>query len=338
VHHERGLSCIDCHVHTEVMGDGIAHAHKEDQVEITCESCHGPHDEPAAPWAAVADDISRDIVRLRDREPGARELVHQGRRGTPLWNLRSSPAGPVLLGKGDGKPHPVTPTPADLNHQLPGHERLSCSSCHSAWAPWCATCHTRYEPDGRQWDFGRARETAGAWVESADGYGWGEPALAVRADDRIVPAIPGMMLTIQSAAGQPPLRRRLFAAIDPHTTRTQARSCASCHRSARALGWGSGELDFDPAEPRFVPASPNPAAPSRAQDGWTEPYPEPPGAGTRTGLRSLDATEQRAVLLVGRCLPCHESVGDPVYRGFSRALAIWRSGEGRCPDRPTTSD
>ena len=35
----------------------------------------------------------------------------------------------------------MAPTPRDPSHQRPGHERLTCSSCHAAWTPTCTGCH-----------------------------------------------------------------------------------------------------------------------------------------------------------------------------------------------------
>jgi hypothetical protein len=334
IHHERGLACVDCHLHTDLMGDGTAYAHKEDQVEITCESCHGPHDPQAQRWATVSDEITRDLLRLRDQPAAPLDPVRVGRRGTPVWNLRQAAEDPtrqVLLGKQDGKAHPVLPTPTDSDHQLSGHERLTCSACHSRWAPRCDSCHTHVQPEGEQWDFGKGRQTPGAWIESADHYGWGEPTLAIRADDRIVPAVPGMVLTVQTKPSAKPMRRRLFAAIDAHTTRKEARSCASCHRSALALGWGTGALRFDPDEVRFEPTIPDPLAPERAQNGWTAPFPAEPGMGTRTGLRSLSAAEQRAVLEVGRCVSCHDQSSDVIFRDFAQALDSFRTERSNCP-------
>ena len=40
LHHEAGLECVDCHLHTELMGSGEAHQHKEQALEVSCESCH----------------------------------------------------------------------------------------------------------------------------------------------------------------------------------------------------------------------------------------------------------------------------------------------------------
>ncbi|MBW2456238.1 MAG: hypothetical protein JRI68_17090 [Deltaproteobacteria bacterium] len=341
IHHERGLKCVDCHLHTDLMGDGTSYAHKEDQVEITCESCHGPHGDRPRSWSSLSDDITRDLLRLRSQPAVPRDPMRVGRRGTPLWNLQQidrEPTGQQLVAKGSGQSHPVTQTPDDPNHELKGHERLTCTACHSRWAPQCSSCHTHYEPGGERWDFGKAAQTPGTWVESADRYDWGEPVLAVRADGRIAPAIPGMILTVQTEPTGKPVRRRLFATIDPHTTRPQARSCASCHRSAAALGWGTGTLQLaqrlDGPATRFEPAVADPEEPARAVDGWTAPFPAQPGLGTRQGMRSLSAPEQRAVLTVGRCLPCHEQSSDGIYADFTTALFELRQGSSSCPAGP----
>ncbi len=341
IHHERGLKCVDCHLHTDLMGDETSHAHKEDQVEITCESCHGPHSGPPASWSSLSDEITRDLLRLRNQPAVPRDPMRVGRRGTPLWNLQQvagEPTSQQLVAKDNGRSHPVTPTPSDANHQLEGHERLTCTACHSRWAPQCSSCHTHYEPGGQRWDFGKGAPSAGAWTESADRYDWGEPILAVRPDDRIAPAIPGMILTVQTHPTSKPLRRRLFATIDPHTTRKEARSCASCHQSASALGWGTGTLQLaqrlDEPATRFEPTVPDPDQPERAIDGWTAPFPAQPGQGTRQTMRSLSAAEQRAVLTVGRCLPCHAQSSDTIYGDFTASLAELRQGSSSCPAGP----
>ncbi len=261
VHQAAGMSCIDCHLHTELMGDGVARNHQEEQVEVTCAACHGPvPDGGEIPWNSIHDEVTRGILRMRKIEPPAESRVRVGRRGTPLWNLQresSSSSGWVLIRKLDGKALPVKQTPRDANHTLKGHERLACSACHAAWAPTCTTCHTRFDVSRKQWDFAAAKETAGAWMESSEGYSWAPPLLGVRRSGEIVPAIPGMILDVDAtAAGGGRLAKRLLAPLEPHTTGPKARTCVSCHRA--------------PPSPPF-------------------------GEGTRTGFRPLSADERRRV-------------------------------------------
>jgi hypothetical protein len=269
VHQAAGMSCTDCHLHSELMGDGIRRAHEEEQVEVTCEACHGPVGGGGeVSWSEVTDEITNEILRMRKREPPADARARLGRRGTPLWNLLRissssssslspslSTSGWTLIRKLDGVVLPVKQTPRDANHSLKGHERLTCSACHAAWAPTCTTCHTAFEAGRSQWDFAAAKETPGAWIERSEGFGWAPPLLGVRADGRIVPAIPGMILDIDARGADGALTsRRLLASLEPHTTGKKARTCASCHRALPT--------------PEFE-------------------------AGTRIGLRPLNASERR---------------------------------------------
>jgi hypothetical protein len=285
VHQAAGMACIDCHLHTDLMGDGTARTHKEDQVEITCEACHGPvRAGGEVSWRDVKDEISAEIRRREDllrrgNGPGAREgtagLVlaappdepaRLGRRGTPLISLlRGSSSSSsltlssswVLVRRLDGVALPVKQTPRDRNHTLRGHERLTCSACHAAWVPTCDSCHTSFSAFGSGWDFAAGRETPGAWTEKSDRFAAAPPLLGVRADGKIVPAQYGMVLTIDARdAGGTKASRRLLAPSEPHTTGKKARTCESCHRA--------------PAAPAFE-------------------------AGTRAGFRGLNGDERRRV-------------------------------------------
>ncbi len=40
VHHQAGMECIDCHVSIEIMGDGNAYQHMEEQTRVQCIDCH----------------------------------------------------------------------------------------------------------------------------------------------------------------------------------------------------------------------------------------------------------------------------------------------------------
>ena len=335
VHQKAGLKCIDCHLHTDLMGDGTAWNHEEDQVEIACESCHGPL-QPGQETTAgrVTDDTTARLPAARAVQRPAQEAVRLARRGTLIWNLRPGPqpgGAWQLRGKANGTLHPVKQTPGDANHTLRGHQRLTCTACHAAWVPTCTTCHTRFEPTGQQWDFGKRASTPGVWQERSDGVQVAPPTLAVLADGHLGPAIPGMVLDVDaSAAGGKRLSQRLFAPLDPHTTGPKARSCASCHLSARTLGLGEGTLVLDQPQPMFQPAAPLAGQPGMAADAWTALDSPQPGRGTRQGVRSLDSAELLRTLRVGPCLGCHAMAQDAIYVDFRASLLRRQQGGGTC--------
>jgi len=327
VHHRAGLGCVDCHLHTELMGDGEAHVHKEEALELHCETCHGPN-APRTTWAKVNDPITETVLRLRGQTRAPDEPVRLGARGTPVWNLRPAGPGWTLEPKRGGAPRAVPPAPA--GHAGDGHERLSCVACHTSWAPRCTSCHTRYDPAGEQWDFGTATVKPGAWVERSEAMSTGPPSLGVTAEGRIVPAVPGMIAELERPGGTT-LQLRRFAPATPHTTGPAARSCVSCHTDPVAVGLGEGDLVIASDGPRFTPSDPDPRDPRRARDAWVRLDQVEPGAGTRRGFRSLDRAERDRVMLVGRCLGCHGG-RTAVFDDFDAALADWRAG--RCADPP----
>lgn len=354
VHQKAALSCIDCHLHTELMGDGQLHARKSGLLEVRCESCHGPAQGLQTTWGALQAPVTRGLLRQRDQSRSPAEAVRTGAHGTPLWNLRPPPvalpsappkpsdlpaaataataAGPgwTLTLKNTGRPLPVVQTPADPTHTLGGHQRLTCAACHTARTPTCTTCHVRRDPAGQQWDFGRGAPASGAWVETSDGMSWGPPTLAVRAERAIVPATPGMIMTLEPGEGAAVSHHRLFAPLQPHSTGKMARPCLDCHRSPVALGLGSGRLDLAVTPPVFQPGQPVAPGSPLALDGWAPLLPGAVGRSTHADVRSLDHTERLRTLRVALCLPCHREAGDPIYRDFPGALARL-AGPRRCP-------
>ncbi|MGD8896420.1 MAG: cytochrome b N-terminal domain-containing protein [Acidobacteriota bacterium] len=326
VHHEAGLACVDCHTSREVMGDGRTHLHEEDAVEVACEDCHVDGPPNTLGWEEI-DEESRRIVRLRtDDDPEGRRFLVAARSGLALVNVFLNEDGqPILEGKLDGKRHELKP-PSPHCTGL-GHQRVSCSACHSAWAPQCLRCHTQLGTDG-------------LWHEIGGDFRAEPPSLGVRGDEpgRIEPFAPGMIITLgtdpadMARAFPPALIRqgrfeRFFSPVEPHTTAKGSRSCRSCHSEPLALGLGRGTLRFDrEREPRWVFEPEADIArdglPADAWTGFLEP-PRPRSA-TRTDARPFTPEEQRRILRVGACLGCHEPTGtkfERIYRGFEDALA-----------------
>ena len=328
-HHAAGLACIDCHVHTELMGDGVARNHEAEQVEVTCASCHGPGRRTST-WGQVTDAVTLRLSPVRAAAHLAQEPVLLASRGTPLWNVRQQASGAwVLRGKLDGKDHAIAPTPVDAAHRLIGHARLTCASCHAAWTPTCASCHTDFAAPETQWDFAAGAVRPGRWRETSGGPAHAPPVLAVRDDGQIAPAAPGMILELDATArGGGVVKARWFSAFDPHTTAREARTCVSCHQSPVALGLGQGRLLDAPEGPQFAPDHVD--ATGFAADRWTTLTALEPAQGTRVGLRSLNTEELRRVVRVGACLRCHEAGESRIFADFAASRQSIRRSPSPC--------
>ena len=366
VHADAGMACIDCHTPREVMGYGDRetgerpgpHRHGEQAIEIACQDCH--RTTPPETVSGDALDLeSLTLIRLDPGLPRSDRAFVTTRRALALVNVvvptssgdraRDSAgdrAGAETPGswlevheKHTGRIHRAGPP--SLRCASPGHERLACQTCHAAWAPQCLGCHIRREPDGV------FREYEGGFLA--------EPStLAVR-DNRIVPAVPGMIMTLDDGRGERLVR--LFAPITPHTIRRRGRTCASCHRDPVALGYGRGALEITvPAGPRPEPGQPAEKGPYRLRpryqalddglpaDAWIAVLDgsDTPAGGraTRSDMRPLDVVEQRRVLRVGECLACHDGDERAIYGEFAAALEAMKPGchrPGSAPGSPTRS-
>lgn len=346
LHQQRGLDCIDCHTSIELMGDGVAHARKGRQLRVACEDCHAlPGRTLPLVAAAALDPESRKIVAIRGWPAASHHATTAA--GDVLVNVVSSPdSRPVMLRKRTGERR-------ELKAALPvcregaGHLRLACGACHTAWAPRCPTCHTSFDAAAEGYDWVDDREVRGAWTEEAGVFVADPPTLGVRrrdapADGRpeiIETFVPGMILSIDQPGepGQAPTRvfRRLYARMEPHTTRREARSCKSCHNDPVALGYGRGQLRYERAGSagrwRFTPAAAPTPDDGLPGDAWI------PFLGTRSGMLSTRADvrpfsmeEQRRILRVGACLTCHAADSRVMRESVRDFDALLRRRDRRC--------
>jgi hypothetical protein len=280
VHHAAGMGCTDCHTEVGVMGIGQRARHDAAGVDIACDDCHAnrsPRLDPArwpTQYSALLARVPFPVTRR------TRFLV-TGRNGTPLWNIEVRVDGAWLYPKQGGAPLQIPPFTRASHPLGEQHRRLSCSACHSRWAPQCYSCHLSYDPNGEQWDHAAGAVTRGAWRERHGEVRNVLPPLGVDSADRIVPVVPGMIMTVRHPAWPKPCFVRRFAPLSPHTTGV-ARSCKSCHRSPMALGLGSGRLAKAGTGWRFTPAE------RRLADGL------PADAWTRLGARQVQGSQETA--------------------------------------------
>ena len=103
-------------------------------------------------------------------------------------------------------------------------------------------------------------EITGTWLETKGTFTAKLPALGIRktdTGDKIVPVIPGMVLTIDKKSytkneKDSLIFHRLFAPVAPHTTAAKGRTCKSCHNNPVALGFGEGDLKYQIKNVKFI--------------------------------------------------------------------------------------
>ena len=331
IHHRKGLACIDCHNSNELMGDGNIYAHKEDQVQVACEDCHLT--EPAQTLSPDKfDSENRKILELRPVTERIYRYLTTIKTGSPIVNTFINKYDSIkLTGKISGKIHPVL-APADVCTRGNAHNDLTCSACHTSWAPRCLGCHTDYEPHTPGYDIYANKFTRGSWVEYAGKYLAIPPSLGVEypsrgkkdSERKIKTAVPGMIMTLDKSSynnySDPETYRflRLFAPAEAHTIQAEGRSCKSCHNDPVALGYGEGRLNFDlnTRKWNFIPRYQLNKYDRLPEDAWIgflreESLREGKGdLSTRDNFRPFSLEEQKRILTVGSCLNCHAENSD----------------------------
>lgn len=294
IHHQAGMSCIDCHTSTGIMGGADNSGFKQRAVDIQCNDCHSrPLKQVSLQnWPTEYAEMQRYLAA---DNLSARQVPVTQHNGTPLWHIEIRQDGSRRLYPKLGGPPLAIPEYQATDHPYAdAHRRLECSTCHSQWAPQCYGCHSVYDPAGRQWDHTKQQETAGRWREIRWDVRAELPSLGVDAQNRVRPVTPGMIMRVEHPDWDSPLFKRLFAVSEPHTTGT-ARSCESCHRSSQALALGQGVLIRNNGKWSFRPAR------EQLQDGlpadaWTSLDGRLKGQATDGKSRPFNAAEMQQIL------------------------------------------
>ncbi|MBC8320357.1 MAG: hypothetical protein H8E34_06530 [Bacteroidetes bacterium] len=323
VHHTLGLDCIDCHNSYELMGDGNFYSHEENQVNIDCKDCH-LLSEPQTINYKNLDYESAIITSLRFDDFSNKKYLVTEKQCRPLINTYFEDDTAFMISKNTKKIFAMS-KPAEICTAGTSHDKLSCSSCHSAWAPSCIGCHNEYDAKEPGYNMLTNREKQGSWVEYVGEYNAHLPALGVRINNdekEIIPVVPGMVLTIDVGSFSKDIHdslifRRLFAPSAPHTTSSEGRSCKSCHNNPVALGYGKGDLKFIPINSRIKNGKGtwnydshyrNNPHDNLPEDAWIGFLDDRAGevVSTRTNVVPFSINEQQKILTVGACLTCHD--------------------------------
>ncbi len=318
VHHIAGLSCIDCHSSNEIMGDGTRYLHSNEAVKVQCQDCHFTG-KPETVKLKGLDEESAKILRQRNLNLSNPDFIKSKSSGILSYNLiLDKEQKPKMVGKNTGKLHELK-APAPVCTKGKAHDALTCSACHTAWAPQCIGCHNSYDSKKKGYDLLAKKSTKGKWEEYLGGFFAEAPTLGVVEKNgirHIKPFIPGMIMTIDKSGfpgekNTPEIFRRLFAPVSPHTTTTKGRSCTSCHNDPNALGFGRGKLIYSGSgktgQWKFYPEYESLPQDGLPQDSWTGFLQFPKGVSTtRPNARPFFVEEQKKILAAGACLTCHD--------------------------------
>ncbi len=333
VHHAAGMDCIDCHTSYELMGDGKQYQHQEQQQDVACTDCHTRHPDTINPLQM--DGESAIIAGMRFGSMAGKKVLRTKKHKVPLINTFVSDDSIYLIGKNNRKLHYVKP-PGSQCLRDKAHQNVSCSACHSAWAPTCIGCHNEYDPNEPGYNMVLNKEQRGSWVEYVGEYHALPPSLGNRIDTaghEIIPVVPGMILTIapqsfDKNAHDSLIFQRLYAPAAPHTIMKKGRSCKSCHNSPLALGYGDGRLNYviknGKGEWQFQPRYANSEHDGLPEDAWIPMLGSRTGkVATRSNVTPLSIEQQQKILTVGSCLTCHDeqsAVLQQSLQDFSAAI------------------
>jgi len=266
VHYPAGMSCIDCHTSVGLMGNAGDALHQRQAVDISCADCH------SSPSPGLTTE----------------------KNGTPLTHIEMRDGGAWLQTKITGRALQIPAASPVYHKQDENHERLTCSACHSQWAPQCFGCHMEYDADGEQWDHVERTVTPGRWSDERWHVRNTLPALGVNADNKIELFVPGMIMTVAHPDLEEEKFVRMFAPLSPHTI-GKSRSCESCHRSSEALGLGQGEITINAGEKTFEPTH-ELLRDGLPADAWTNIGNSLGGRTPTGGQRPLNRVEMESVL------------------------------------------
>ncbi|MEW6290019.1 MAG: hypothetical protein AB1545_09205 [Thermodesulfobacteriota bacterium] len=299
IHHQRGMSCIDCHTRNEIMGDGTNYAHYEQQLEISCDTCH------------VSAGRSQ-----AGKTPG------QTRKNEKLNNIIAEGEAWVINNKINGKKHPLKPPKTGVC-DFAGHKRVGCEACHSTWVPQCYGCHVKRDMTETHLDKLSLEERPGWWNEGRSYLRYERPMLAMW-NDKVIIVTPGCqdIVTLVDKAGKADkqFNSLTMAAINPHTTQTTGRDCPECHTSTKVMGLGEGTAWKENGAWHFAGTDQG-LATAVGQTPPLDAYVTIDGVAlqksSRPEVRPFNKEELARILRVGLCLECHKEYSDPAYTKYS---------------------
>ncbi len=253
IHHAKGMECIDCHTTMEIMGDGYYYENMYEQIEVSCESCHGSYTEKPETAPAVKENMVpylKGTSYIDKIEYGSSMVLTD--KGRPYSNVYEKDNKIILMSKRTGKEREVKVITGTMEHNIAGHSRMECYTCHSANVIQCYGCHVEYNETKTMYDFVKNKETVGQFVETEDLRTFYPFPLAFNQKGKIAPVTPGCQTFLTHIdkkgnivsndkmvdfRGKPQMK---YAPFYGHNTGRKAVQCENCHSTLFFYGFGDG--------------------------------------------------------------------------------------------------
>ncbi|MCO4745852.1 MAG: hypothetical protein KC912_13745 [Proteobacteria bacterium] len=276
VHFAAGMHCSDCHVGSDVHGDGRIYSTSKQQVDIRCEDCHGTVREKARPDASgrYLTSTGRNLPQLSTDDDG--KVVLTGRVDGAIHEV-PQPADMLSSGVASAAMHlAMAPDSGDWSHT----DSLTCDTCHTSYNLTCVGCHISYDMRLDQLDHQTGTSTTGLVRGQRDTYSMEQVLLGTAPDGRVQSVVMSspLQLTVLGEDGEllvgadeldtngQPTGNTLgvfrqtdtasanvgFNPFFQHTTTAKPRDCSTCHRTEDTpaewdrvkgvYGFGTGEF------------------------------------------------------------------------------------------------
>ena len=270
VHWELGMHCADCHVGTDVHGDGALYSTSKQQLDLRCEDCHGTVRQVAEADAAGVFRTSRGRALPQLRQDGA-DVVLDGIDGTPHV---VGQVAELLEQRGPSSNmwEAMAPDDEGWSHT----DDLTCDACHTSYNLYCVGCHVSMDLRFDQVDHQTGKAMPGLVKGSREDWSLDHVMLAMAPDGRAQSVAPSqqVQMTVKHADGtrvvggdhpdldgdvgtfrQSPVSEAPnngFHTFFQHTVSRRPRSCAVCHPTTNSqeettrvrgvYGFGTGEF------------------------------------------------------------------------------------------------
>ncbi len=336
IHFEKKMGCIDCHTAQETMGDGKIYGRMKDQLEIRCEDCHGGYNKgPVVAPMDPNDPLTLALMRSsKFINLSETDTILRTSKGRPLPNIKKTKQGLVLTSKLTGNQSPVKVITGDKRgHSIKGHERLECDTCHSAWSPQCYGCHQILNLGVKGKDHLTGKMSKGLWSEGRSFFRFEKNILGINSRGRVGILAPGCQVwnTVVDETGKVitpynskimPLKNGMnsiaIGSTHPHTTRKEVPRCVDCHLDSKSIGFGEGNISWDPVRKIASVAPIYDSLDSGLQikfplDAIVDKDGNQMQGSSHNLCRGFNKSEIRRILEIAPCLPCHDRYDDPVW-------------------------